>query len=95
MSKKNCRANLCRIINSSKRVKEGVASPEFPDVTCEGWSGSIVEMTGKKSALKFVIEWDDETLKAMTEEYREQCEQNSLYYRMACFDADQIESVDE
>ena len=81
-------------VGTTIRVKGGVVSPEFPDFSYAGWAGSVVELTGKKSALKYVIEWDDRTIDDMPTEYRDLCEQNSLFYRMACFDANQIERID-
>ena len=47
-------------VGTKIRVKEGIASPEFPDFSYSGWVGSVVELTGKKSARKYVIEWDDQ-----------------------------------
>lgn len=82
-------------VGTKIRVKEGVASPEFPDVSYAGWAGSVVELTGKNSARKYVIEWDYQTLDDMPTEYRVLCEENSLFYRMACFDAKQIERIDD
>jgi hypothetical protein len=82
-------------VGTKIRVKEGVASPEFPDISYAGWAGSVVERTGKKSSLKYVIEWDDQTIDDMPTVYRDLCEQNSLFYRMACFDAKQIERIDD
>jgi hypothetical protein len=77
------------------RVKTGVTSPEFPEVSHAGWAGNVVELTGKKSALKYVIEWNDQTIDDIPTEYRDLCEQNNLFYRMACFDAKQIERIDD
>ncbi len=77
------------------RVKDGVISPEFPDVSYAGWAGSVVELTGKKSSRKYVIEWDDQTIDDMPTGYRDLCEESSLFYRMACFDAKQIERIDD
>lgn len=77
------------------RVKEGVVSPDFRDISYAGWAGSVVELTGKKSARKYVIEWDEQTIDDMPTVYRELCEENSLFYRMACFDAKQIERIDD
>ena len=77
------------------RVKAGVAMPEFPDVLCEGWCGHVVDHTGKKADRKYVVEWDDTTLQSMPPDYVDQCEQNCLYYRMACFADEALEVVDE
>lgn len=77
------------------RVKPGVTVPEFPEVTCEGWSGRIAELTGKTSAPKYVVEWDEATIQSMPPEFVERCEQQGLFYRMACFTGEQIEPMDE
>lgn len=76
-------------------VKPGVTSPEFPDVPCEGWSGTIVELIGRKSDPKYVVEWDERTIERMPEDYRDLCEENGLFFRMACFAAEEIESAAE
>jgi hypothetical protein len=65
------------------RAKSGVTAPEFPDVPCAGWTGSIV------------IEWEDSTVDNMPAEYRRECEARGLYYRMASFDGSEIEPCDE
>jgi hypothetical protein len=44
------------------RVKVGTTMPEFPDVACGGWTGKIVETSGKKPNTKYFVEWDDTTL---------------------------------
>ena len=77
------------------RVKAGVAAPEFPDVLCEGWTGCIAELIGKKADPKYVIEWDESVVEAMPASYVEQCEEKNLFYRMACFTAEEIEQLDE
>lgn len=75
------------------RVKAGVCVPEFPEIHCDGWSGRIVELTGKKSDPKFVIEWDEATLQSLPASYVKECEQKGLFYRMACFTGDDLEAV--
>lgn len=76
------------------RVKSGIASPEFPEFTYEGWSGTIVEQIGKKAAPKYVVEWNDATIESMPSEYRDRCEEEGLFYRMACFEFGQLEAID-
>ena len=73
------------------RVKPGVSVPEFPAVSCAGWSGIVVERVGSKSAAKYVIEWDDPTVDRMPRSYVEQCESQNLFYRMACLSAEELE----
>ena len=73
------------------RVKEAVTSPEFPEVSLAGWTGSVVEVTGKAPAQKLIIEWDDVTMAAMPAEYVSRCEAQQLFYRMACLGTDDVE----
>lgn len=73
------------------RVKAGVASSEFPEVSIAGWSGSVVETSGKSPALKLIIEWDEATLAAMPADYVSRCEAQQLFYRMAYLDAADVE----
>jgi hypothetical protein len=73
------------------RVKVGTTMPEFPDVACGGWTGKIVETSGKKPNTKYFVEWDDTTLGIMPEPYLKLCESQGLYHRMACLDASALE----
>jgi hypothetical protein len=73
------------------RVKSGTTVPEMPDVACGGWTGTIVEATGKKPNTKYVIEWDDATLATIPESYVRTCEVQGLFYRMACLDGASLE----
>jgi hypothetical protein len=75
------------------RVKAEVASPEFPEILLAGWSGTVVEVTGKPPAEKYVIEWDAATIAAMPADYITKCEAQQLYHLMACLDADSVEAV--
>ena len=77
------------------RVRPGVTVPEFPEVACAGWTGRIAEIAGKKADPKYVIEWDEAVVEAMPRSYVEQCEQQGLFYRMACFSADEIELLED
>jgi hypothetical protein len=75
------------------QVRTGVHSPEMPDVECDGWSGTIVDTSGKKADPKYIIEWDQVTLESLTTPYVEKCEEMGLYYRMACFEGTELEPV--
>ena len=75
------------------RVKVGVSSPEFPEVSIGGWTGAVVEVSGKPPAQKFLVEWDDATLAAMPADYVSRCEAQQLFYAMAFLGADEIELV--
>jgi len=68
--------------------------PEFPDVACDGWTGTISETIGKKSDPKYVIEWDDAIVDALPKSYIDLCEEKKFFYRMACFGRDAFEIVE-
>jgi len=73
------------------RVKAGTTMPEFPDVACGGWTGRIVETSGKKPNTKYFVEWDDATLGIIPEPYLKLCETQGLYHRMACLEGSALE----
>ena len=73
------------------RVREGVPSPEFPDVLLSGWTGTIVEASGKPPTLKIILEWDAETMSRMPADYVSRCEAQQLFYSMACLTSDDID----
>jgi hypothetical protein len=69
------------------RVKDGTMHPEFPDISCGGWTGVIDEATGKKPNIKYVIKWDEATLNALPADFVQACEAKQLYYPMCCLDS--------
>lgn len=71
-------------VGARVKVLPGVCSPEFPDFPLEGWSGTICEVSGKKTPVNYVIEWDEATLNAMPNPYLERCETDGLYFKMIC-----------
>lgn len=75
------------------RVKPGMMSPEFPEISLSGWTGSVVESSGKPPDLKYIVEWDDQTMTAMPAEYVEQCEAQQLYYKLASLPESAIDAV--
>jgi hypothetical protein len=89
MAKKKATDGLA--IGTRVRVKPGTSIPEFPDVECGGWTGTIVDSTGKKPNVKCVVEWDESTLSTVPEAYIHACEAQQLYHRMACLDLDVLE----
>lgn len=66
------------------KVREGVQSPDFPEVSFAGWTGTVVEVSGKAPDVKIVLEWDAQTMAQMPAEYVSRCEAQQLYYSMAC-----------
>ena len=80
-------------VGSRVRVKEGVTSPDFPDVSFAGWAATIVEMSGKKPNQKFILEFDDSVVAAMPPDYLQRCEEQRLLYTMACLTGDELDAV--
>ncbi len=80
-------------VGSRVRVREGVASPDFPEVSFAGWAAAVVELSGKKPNQKFILEFDDAVVAAMPPDYLKKCEEQHLLYTMACLTGDQIEAV--
>ena len=76
------------------RVKAGVNSPDFPEISFAGWTGTLVEYSGKKAAPKLMIEWDKATLSEMPPAYLEQCEEKQLYHLMACLEQEHVEFLE-
>jgi hypothetical protein len=75
------------------RVKPGVQSPEFPEISLAGWTGVVTELTGKAPDQKVIIEWDSQTLAAMPAEYISKCESGQLYHVMASLNESDVEAV--
>lgn len=80
--------------DSRVRIKPGVAMPEFPEVSCEGWTGTVAEVTGKGADAKYLIEWDEAVVAKMPADYVRACEEKQYFYRMAFFGADEVEAVE-
>ena len=80
-------------VGSRVRVKAGVTSPDFPDVSFAGWTATILELSGKKPNQKFIIGFDDAVVAAMPPDYLSRCEEQRLLYTMACLTADQLEAM--
>ena len=78
-------------VGSKIRVKAGVAAPDLADFSIEGWTGTIVELSGKKAKRKYIIEWDASTVEKLPADFIKQCEEKQLYYVMTCLTADDIE----
>lgn len=75
------------------RVKQGIMSPEFPDVPIGGWTGRVMEASGKPPMMSYIIEWDEMTMSSMPKEYVDKCEAQQLYYRMANVMESDLETV--
>ena len=81
-------------VGTRVRVKEGVVAPDIPEVSIGGWTGTVTQVSKKKAGKQFFIEWDDDTVAAMSEDYRKICEERMLYHAMACLPEDTIEAAD-
>ena len=75
------------------RVKVGVVSPDFPDVSFAGWTGSVAEVSGKPPAQKFIVAWDPSTVASMPADYVARCEAQMLYHAMACLGAEDFDAA--
>lgn len=73
------------------KVKPSVNSPEFPEISLAGWTGTVVETSGKPPDQKVIIEWDAATIAGMPQEYVSKCESGQLYHVMASLGLDDIE----
>ena len=69
------------------RIKPGTPLPEFPDVSIDDWMGMVMETKGRGADLQYIIEWDDATIDKMPQSYQDQCEEQGLFFRMACLPA--------
>ncbi len=76
-------------------IKPDVTAPEFPDVSCAGWTGTIRELIGKKADPQYVVEWDEATLSRMPKSYQDQCEAQNLMFSLSCFSMEDMEVVEE
>jgi len=75
------------------RVRDGIVAPDLPEHSIAGWTGMITQVSGKKGARKIFIEWDDETLNAMNDDYKQACEDQQLYHLMACLTENDLEVI--
>jgi hypothetical protein len=79
---------------SAVRVKPGVTLPEFAAQSIAGWTGTVRENQGRGDNLQHIIEWDDATVEAMPQSYRNHCERHSLYFKMVCLPTTHVEPDD-
>ena len=67
------------------------AFQNFPKSVVEGWTGMVVEVRGKKVAERtYILEWDEDTEQKMPEAYKSQCEEQGLFFKMACLPGDAL-----
>ncbi|MBF0344065.1 MAG: hypothetical protein HQL06_07525 [Nitrospirae bacterium] len=71
-------------VNDCVRVKKGIIDPDFPDTKIEGWLGRITEIVkeaqdeGDKDDQLLDIMWDSFTLRAMSDDFIDRCEEAGL-----------------
>ncbi|TWT55273.1 hypothetical protein KOR42_29000 [Thalassoglobus neptunius] len=66
------------------RVNDGVSMPEYPELDISGWTGVVMETQGRGATAKVILNWSDEALESMSNEYREMCDSQNMLYSMAC-----------
>lgn len=76
------------------RLLPGCVVPEVPPVDAQDWTGVVLEAKGKGDSLQYIVEWDEETEGKMPQEFIQQCEEQGLFYKMACLPHSDIESVE-
>ena len=54
-----------------------------------------MELIGKKTDPQYVVEWDEKTLAAMPQSYKDQCEERNLMYSLSCFALSDMEVAEE
>lgn len=80
-------------VGQQVKVREGVNSPEYTDISLTGWVGVIQESSGKPPSVSYVIEWLPTTLSSMPESYLSRCEADGLYHMLACLNEEQLDAV--
>jgi hypothetical protein len=66
------------------RVRPGVFMPEFESLDIGGWTGMVLETTGKGADQKVILEWSPQCLSQMPDDYVRHCESQGLFHGMAC-----------
>lgn len=76
------------------RVKDGVSLPEFPEISIAGWTGEVMETKGRGAAVQYIILWDEQTVDAMPQTYRDHCEEHGLTHEMVCLPKGDVDAVE-
>jgi hypothetical protein len=64
------------------------------DISFAGWTGKVVEVSGKKSPFKYFVEWDDSVVDSMPESYVKRCEDQQIYHKWACLTDTDFEAIE-
>ena len=75
------------------QVNPAVEMPEFPSLKIEGWKGTVMETSGSGAKMKVILEWDEQTVQSIPEDYRTHCESQGLLFTMACLPASDLHVV--
>ena len=67
--------------------------PENESLSIGGWTGMIIESSGRGDAMKYIIQWDAATQAKIPESYKTQCESQNLCTDMACINAADVEGA--
>ena len=71
----------------SVKVKKGIMSPDYDNLSIEGWQGRVVEIDGDTVE----IEWDSITLENMSKDYIVESIIGGEEYTHICLDKDEVE----
>ena len=83
-----------RKVGTSIRALDKVVSPDFSDISFAGWTGKVVEVSGKKTPFKYFVEWDDVVVESMPESYVKRCEDQQIYHKCACLTDADLEAIE-
>ena len=74
-------------VGTRVKIKEGVSSVEFPDISMQHWGGRIL----KRSKRLYMLVFDETTLHGMPREYIERCQRRQMAYRYAYLKTSEVE----
>jgi hypothetical protein len=66
-------------VGTNVGVRRGVADPNFPHLSIEGWSGTIVEIDENRAAA-CLVRWDGSTMEYADPVWRAPCERDGLVF---------------
>ncbi len=61
-------------VGSQVRVKRGVVSPQYPDLSLEGWCGKVYQVSGTNC----FVHWNWATLEAVRTVHRDRWQQDDM-----------------
>lgn len=73
------------------QVQAGIHMPEFEDLPIGGWKGIVLETSGTGAKMKVILEWNDETVAKIPENYKAHCDSQGLLFTMACLPASEVQ----